>query len=120
LKTILVVDDDPDLLEMLVAILAEPGHTVLKASNGYEALGILVERVIDLLITDVRMPGLSGFEFARQAKLMRPYLHIIYISGKDIDADLYAGPTYGRVIRKPVRAGDLLREVDCELTSEPR
>ncbi len=119
MKTILLVDDDLELRQVLVAILAEPGHTVLTASNGYEALGILVERVLDLLITDVRMPGISGFEFARQAKLMRPYLHVIYLSGQNIDADLYAGPTYGRVIRKPVRAVDLLREVEAELTSEP-
>jgi CheY-like chemotaxis protein len=99
-KTILVVDDDPELREALVAILAELGYTVLAASNGYEALGILVERVVDLLLTDVRMPGIGGFEFARAAKLMRQYLHIIYISGKEIDADLRAGPTYGRVIRR--------------------
>src|SRR5260221_10205670 len=66
-----------ELRQVLVAILAEPGHTVLTASNGYEALGIPVERVVDLLITDVRMPGISGFEFARQATLMRPYLHVI-------------------------------------------
>jgi CheY-like chemotaxis protein len=120
LKTILLVDDDLELRQVLVAILAEPGHTVLTASNGYEALRILVERVVDLLITDVRMPGISGFEFARQAKLMRPYRHVIYLSGQNIDADVYAGPTYGRVIRKPVHAGDLLREVGAELTSKPR
>ena len=106
MKTILLVNYDLQLREVLVAILAEPGHTVLTASNEYEALGILVERVVDLLITDVRMPGISGFEFSRQAKLMRLYLHVIYLSGQSIDAELSAGPTYGRVIRKPVRAGD--------------
>ena len=103
-----------------IAILAEPGYTVLAASNGYEAMGILAERVVDLLLTDIKMPGISGFDFARQARLMRPYLHVIYLSGKDIDADLSAGPIYGRVIRKPVRAGDLLREVDDEFRSAPR
>jgi DNA-binding response OmpR family regulator len=115
LKTVLVVDDDPELREALCSILSEPGYTVLSASNGYEALGVLVERVVDLLITDVRMPGLSGFEFARQAKLMRPYLHIIYLSGHDSDAERYVGPTYGRLIRKPVRADELLHEVEHEL-----
>ena len=65
------------------------------------------------------MPGMSGFELARQAKLMRPYLYVIYLSGQDIDTDLYAGATYGRLIGKPVRASDLLREVDRALTSEP-
>lgn len=81
LHTILLVDDESELRDVLVTILAEPGHTVLMASDGYEALRILVERRVDLLITDVKMPGISGFELARQAKLMRPDLHILYISG---------------------------------------
>lgn len=55
-------------------------YTVLTASTGYEALRVLVERWLDLLITDVVMPGISGFELARQAKLMRPHLHVIYLS----------------------------------------
>jgi CheY-like chemotaxis protein len=53
LRTILLVDDDLELRGVIAAILAEPGYTVLTATDGYEALRVLVERVVDLLITDV-------------------------------------------------------------------
>ena len=119
MNTILLVDDESGLQEVVVTILAEPGHTVLTASDGYEALRILVERPIDLLITDVKMPGISGFELARQAKLMRRNLHIIYISGSQDAVRQTQGPTYGRVLRKPIRASDLLVEVTRALGLAP-
>jgi CheY-like chemotaxis protein len=114
LRTILVVDDDLDLRDVIVAILREPGYTVLTASTGYEALRVLVERWVDLLITDVVMPGISGFELARQAKLMRPHLHVIYLSGRVSGSD-GNGPTYGMLVPKPIRAGMLLEAVDREI-----
>ncbi len=76
----------------MVGVLTEPDYTVLTASDGYEAVRVLADRSVDLLIADVKMPGLSGFELARQAKLMRPTL-----------------------LRKPVRAVDLLELVACEM-----
>jgi hypothetical protein len=51
-------------------------------SNGYEALRVPIERRVDLLIADVVMPGISGFALARQARVMRPKLQVIYLSGK--------------------------------------
>jgi CheY-like chemotaxis protein len=50
-RTILLVDDDQDLRDVFVAMLSEPGNTILTASTGYEALRILVERSVDLLLT---------------------------------------------------------------------
>jgi DNA-binding response OmpR family regulator len=114
LPTILLVDDDLDLREVVAAILAAPGYTVLAASDGYEALRILVDRDVDLLITDVQMPGISGFELARQAKLMRPRLHVIYISGRTSKPDRL-GPIYGVLVRKPVRGRELLTIVEREM-----
>jgi DNA-binding response OmpR family regulator len=102
------------LRDVVVAILAAPGYTVLTASDGYEALRILVDRSVDLMITDVKMPGISGFELARQAKLMRPNLHVIYISGQASGPDR-KGPTYGVVIHKPVRARELLEIIEREM-----
>jgi CheY-like chemotaxis protein len=123
LRTILIADDDLDLRDVVVAILSEPGHTVLTASNGYEALRVLVERSADLLITDIKMPGVNGFELARQAKLMRPNLHVIYLSGRVSEFDRQ-GPIYGTLIPKPIRAGHLLELIEHEMaeaaTSEPR
>ncbi len=73
----------------------------------------------DLLISDVKMPGISGLELARQAKLMRPTLPIMYVSGYNADADRGAGPVYGVVLQKPIRPSDLLQEVDRQLSSGP-
>jgi DNA-binding response OmpR family regulator len=113
LRTILLVDDDPDLLEVVAATLAEPGYTVLTATDGYEAVRILVDRAVDFLVTDVQMPGISGFEL-RQAKLMRPNLHVIYLSGWTSKSDRL-GPTYGVLVRKPVRGRDLLAMIEGEI-----
>jgi DNA-binding response OmpR family regulator len=114
LRTILLVDDDLELRDVVVAILTEPGYTVLTASDGYEALRTLVDRSVDLLITDVKMPGISGFELARQAKLMRPNMHVIYLSGQASGLDR-KGPTYGVLVHKPLRAGELLEIIEREM-----
>jgi CheY-like chemotaxis protein len=75
--TVLVADDDPSVLEVVAKILREPGYAVLTAHDGYEAIRILADWHIDLMLADIRMPGLDGMQLALQAKVMRPYLHII-------------------------------------------
>lgn len=111
---ILVVDDDPALREIIVSVLSEPGYLVFSASDGYEAIRILVERPIDLLLTDIVLPGLSGFELAKQARVMRPSLHVIYISGFYDQIHPNAGPS-GGFMHKPFRARDLTCAVSREL-----
>lgn len=115
LKTILVVDDEPELLDIVIDVLSDPGWIVIGAADAYEALRILAERPVDLLITDVRMPGLNGFQLARQAKLMRADLHVIYISGYYGRTDQSGGPVFGRLLRKPFRTAELLREIEHQL-----
>jgi len=56
-QTILVVDDEAQQRELVARILTDPDHRVLTAADGYEALRILEERPVDLLLTDVKMPG---------------------------------------------------------------
>lgn len=63
--TIIVVDDDPVLRELACAKLVEAGHRVRSAASGEEGLALLREAVADLLISDVDMPGLSGFDLVR-------------------------------------------------------
>ncbi len=114
--TILLVDDEPEIREVVSTALADERYHVLTASDGYEAVRLLWEHWVDLLITDVRMPGsVNGFQLAQQAKLMRPNLHVLYISGYYATADRNAGPTYGPLLEKPVRPDDLLREIQREL-----
>jgi CheY-like chemotaxis protein len=112
--TILVADDDPSLLAVMAQILAEPGHIVLTASDGFEAVRILGDRHVDLMITDVRMPGLDGLQLGRQAKLMRPNLHIVFISGRPLGDE--AMPEFGILLEKPIRAASLLEVVRTEMT----
>jgi CheY-like chemotaxis protein len=113
--TILVADDDPDLREMIVATLVEAGYAVLTAADGYDAVRVLADNWVNLLITDVAMLGIDGFELARQAKVMRPNIQVIYLSGYSADGAKGAGPTYGPVLQKPMRMGDLLDEVSRQL-----
>jgi CheY-like chemotaxis protein len=117
--TILVVDDDPALLEVVARVLEEPGYTVITVKNGYEAVATLADRHVDLMITDIRMPGLNGLELARQAKLLRPNLHIMYMSGYFSGGD-GRGPEYGILLQKPVRADTLLAAIRREISAGPR
>ena len=114
LYTVLAVDDDPHVLEIVAKVLEVAGYTVLTAQDGYEAIRVLAERHVDLMIADIRMPGLDGIQLSIQAKLMRPNLHIFHLTGF---AEAAAKARYGRVIEKPVRADDLIKAVQNELTA---
>jgi two-component system cell cycle response regulator CpdR len=115
LNTILLADDEPDLSEVIVAILTEAGYAVLAASDGYDAVRILADNWVNLLITDVSMPGIDGFELARQAKVMRPNLSVIYLSGDTVMSAKSPGPIYGPILQKPLRLRDLVDEVARQL-----
>jgi CheY-like chemotaxis protein len=111
LSTILIADAEPDLNEVIVAILTEAGYSVLTAVNGREAVRLLADNRVDLLITDVAMSGIDGFELARQAKVMHPHLNVIYLSGYPPEGEEYTRRVFGAIFQKPVRMRDLLDEV---------
>ena len=80
--TILVVDDDEDVLALARTYLEDQGYKVLHASNGAEGLRILEAADVDLLFTDIVMPGeMDGFELAERARQSRPRLRVLYTSG---------------------------------------
>lgn len=108
LYTALIVDDDPLVLDVVAQILTAPGYNVVTAHDGYDAIRILADRHIDLMITDIKMPGLDGLQLGIQAKLMRPRLHVIYITGF---ADAAARAQHGRVVEKPIRAVALIETI---------
>jgi DNA-binding response OmpR family regulator len=115
LHTILLTDDEPDLREVVAETLAEAGYAVLTATDGHDAVRVLSENWVNLLITDVTMPGIDGFELARQAKVMRPSIGVIYLSGYAVHSAESAGTTYGPVLQKPMRMRDLVAEVSRQL-----
>jgi CheY-like chemotaxis protein len=81
--TVLVVDDDPEVLEATIAIVETLGYSVISARNGREALSIIrAESSIAVLFTDITMPGgIDGWELARRSREARPDLRLIYTSG---------------------------------------
>ncbi len=82
-ETLLVVEDEPALLQVVGETLREGGYTVLEAANGAEALTMCWEYdgQIDLVLTDVAMPGLSGSDLAQQVASVRPSVRLLLMSG---------------------------------------
>ena len=93
-------------------ILSGLDYTVRAASGGVEALALLDKGdTIDLLLTDVVMPGMSGPELARRVRVSRPHLPIVFISGY-ANPEGIAGETLARLVRKPFSASDLREQIE--------
>lgn len=82
MATLLVIDDDPYLRELVGALLIGDGHQILEAKNGREALEKLGEQKIDLCVLDLMMPEMDGFEFCRHARKYYEDLPILMLTAK--------------------------------------
>ena len=83
---VLCVEDDPPNRDTLCALLAQMGHASVPVADGHEALRLLATPVeFDLILSDVVMPGMSGIDFARRAREVRPGVPIVLVTG-DADA----------------------------------
>jgi two-component system OmpR family response regulator len=78
---VLLVEDDDDNRELMVEVLQAAGHEVLSASSGPEGLRTLSEQTIDVLVTDVGMPGMGGLEVAKAAKAIAPTVPVVVVTG---------------------------------------
>lgn len=78
---ILLVDDEDHLQEVLGLLLELDGHKVTTAYNGQEALEKAKNNKFDLVVTDLKMPGMTGLEMAKEFKNTNPDIHIIMITG---------------------------------------
>jgi two-component system NtrC family sensor kinase len=85
-KTILLVDDEDDLREVLDISLSDTGYDVLTAENGAQAMNILKETGVPVVITDIKMPGIDGIELLRKIKSNNPETEVIMLTGHgDLD-----------------------------------
>lgn len=113
--TILVVDDEEMLRELLARALRAAGYTVLEASHGAEAWQLVEQAAapIDLVITDVVMPEIDGRELGRRLAQRAPTLPVLYISAYQVN-DIFSRGAPDRsmpFLRKPFEVGDLLASV---------
>ncbi len=108
---ILVAEDEVPVRDFVVELLTGAGFCVLIAGDAYEAIRVIADRHVDLLFTDIVMPGASGFDLAAQAKLIRPHLKVLYSTGFAEKAKGRFGPRYGRLLEKPIRAEVLTSEI---------
>jgi len=113
-QTVLLVEDSEGLRELARRLLERQGYTVLAASNGEEALQLFDKNAtIDVLLTDVVMPGASGPELTRQLVERRPELRVIYMSGYTEEAIVHHGvPNSGvAFLHKPFTSDSLGRKI---------
>lgn len=114
---ILVVDDDPDLRALVQRYLAKAGYDVATAENAPEAHKRLRERVPDLIVSDINMPGMTGDELVFALKVDPAFkkVPVVYLTGLEPDAKL-AKRTLGLpLLSKPVVEKDLLLIVESQL-----
>ncbi len=113
-ETVLVVEDAEGLRKLTRRLLERQGYTVLIAADADEALTLFEQhRAIDVLLTDVVMPGASGPELSRQLIEQQPSLHVIYMSGYTEDAITHHGVLKPGIefLHKPFTAETLGRKI---------
>jgi two-component system, cell cycle sensor histidine kinase and response regulator CckA len=114
-RRVLVAEDDAVVRSMLKRLLQEAGFEVRTARHGDEALGIAFRGsgAFDLVVTDVRMPVMDGWELARRLRERWPDLPLLFISGYDVELSAgsrRAGPRQA-LLRKPFDLDELIHEV---------
>lgn len=114
-STILAVDDEPVNLQVAVNQLGLAGFKVLTATNGADALGLCQEKLPDLILLDIMMPGMSGYQVCQQLRLKHTasILPIIIVTARNRNADLVAGFESGAndYLTKPFTSSELLVRV---------
>jgi CheY-like chemotaxis protein len=114
-ETILVVEDEDGVRELMWKILTEHGHTVLEARHGRDALTVAARHPhpIQLLLTDVVMPEMGAVELADQLRAERPDIKVLFVSGYTNDEVLRRGISREDLpfIQKPFSGEELMRKV---------
>lgn len=111
--TVLVADDETLLRQAVVEILRSTGYTVFEAQTASDAANIAENRIkkLDILLTDVLMPGLRGPELARLVSQRHPGVHVVYMSGYAEGLPEMQLPTNSAFLQKPFRFATLLEQI---------
>ncbi len=108
---VLLVEDDDDNRELMAEVLATSGFEVVSAASGRDGLRSLSERSVDVIVTDVGMPGMGGLELAAAAKRVAPSVPVIVVTGWAEREDIASARAVDAVLVKPVDPEALARAV---------
>jgi DNA-binding NarL/FixJ family response regulator len=116
---VLVVDDEPVVLQVISRMLRREGYDVLEASGPAEALGIVKQTPpVDLVVSDICMPGMPGTELVREVARISPQTALMLVTGGTVDPDLL--PDAVPVLRKPVSTVELITAVRAALAQSAK
>jgi DNA-binding response OmpR family regulator len=116
MPTILYAEDDRDCRELFAFVLRQNGHNVLEANNGAQAVQLVRDDRIDLVILDVRMPLLSGYDAARLIAQESPQTPVMFLSAKGLSREIDKGFNCGTMVVdylvKPISNEALVKRVE--------
>lgn len=114
---ILVVEDDKDLQDLFCTVLSEQGYHALRANNGNEALEIISNKYIDLMITDVMMPEMDGFELIKECRFLKYNFPILVVTARGNIIDKQEGFQVGTddYMVKPIDVNEMVWRVQALL-----
>jgi len=122
MKTILIIEDQPDMRENIATILEMEDFAVLEATNGREGLNLALEEKPDLILCDIMMPEMDGYDVLHALRKDRTVsgTPFIFLTAKGEKRDLRAGMNLGAddYLTKPVSADELLGAVNARLDRE--
>lgn len=116
-KTILVVDDERNLREMIASYLKNEGYEIKEASNGKMALQCVKENQLDLVLLDIMMPEIDGYEVLREIRSIQKKLPVIMLTAKTDEIDKIVGLEMGAddYITKPFSMRELVARIKAVL-----
>jgi DNA-binding response OmpR family regulator len=114
-QKILVVDDDPYILMSLEFLMKKNGYNVLVARNGTEAMQIVKEFIPDIVLLDIMMPDVNGYEICKYIKSTKKLEHtkVVFLSAKSSEADIQKGYDLGAslYISKPFSTRNIVNQL---------
>lgn len=117
-EKILLVDDEPAIRQMLTRLLTGEGYNVLPATNGIEALEFAGHAVFDLVLLDLNMPGMDGWDTFEKLTAKKPLLPVIVITARPNQCFTALAAGIGALMEKPLDLQKLLATIH-ELLDEP-
>jgi CheY-like chemotaxis protein len=121
MKKILVVDDDPVIGKSFDRVLSGKGYAVINAASGEAALAKLAAEDYDLVVTDIKMPGMSGLEVAESVRAKQPWMPVVIITGYGSDESEARAKAAGvtEFLRKPLSPEMIEASVGAAVAAPP-